>query len=169
MPAGCALRKFFYLKRKLHILRGEEEAKIFFINLGRTRADTTSGQTQQTLTEREITTDQFKADGGVNIIPVFTKKVERPERQVPAVRGVRPGIERGKMRRENFHQTARSSDPMDLLHDLQDVFDMFNNLGHDDAVETVVLERPGELIDIMNHVNPGKPDPVNTYRPGLFI
>jgi hypothetical protein len=88
-------------------------------------------------------------------------------RQVPHVSGIGVGIMGAEMRRHDENIRAIARDAVNLRHGARYVADVLDDMRHVDALERVVIQRPGKLIQIPDDIGGGSRVNVDANGPWL--
>ena len=89
--------------------------------------------------------------------------------QMPAVGRIAKGAEVCIMRRDNKGSSAGLQKTVELIHQANDVFDVFNHVNGAYFAERVVAKGKGNVIKVGNDIGIGVCVSINAYSAGIFF
>ena len=106
----------------------------------------------------------------ISVARVVLAEVAEAERvQVPFVSGITEGAEIGVVRGNDRYYPTRPHQPVELLHRLHHVADMFDHMDGAKLVEAIVNKGVREQVEVRNHVRAGARIAVKADGAGMLV
>ena len=100
---------------------------------------------------------------------IFAKVAERETIQVVFMRGVAKGTVVGVVGCFDAYGSTRTQQAVELLHRRHHIGQVFNHMNRPDLVERLRRKRPGEAVQITDHIGAAGRVRVNADRPCVFV
>jgi hypothetical protein len=100
---------------------------------------------------------------------IFTEIAEREAVQVPTVSWITEGAEIGVMRSDNERPPTRLKQAMELLHQADNISDVFDDMDSPHFLKAVVAKGKGDMVEISDNIGIRVCVSINADSAGVFF